>query len=505
MRNLSTLIKVAYASLRYRIGGVGLTIASVTLSVFVLLSVEHIRQEARNGFASTVSGVDLIVGARTGEINLLLLSIFRIGNATANLSWGAVEEISEQKSVAWVVPISLGDSHRTFRVVGTTAEFFSRYKYAQKKPLSFSQGGEFDAVQDVVLGARAAVKLSYVLGDSLVLSHGVADTSFLHHEDLPFSVSGILEQTGTPVDNAIFVSLDAIEAMHSEDSESDNRQRVHEGHESHAAHEESEVHEEHEEHEAQEEHEAHEAHEAHKSDSDHLSHEGEESHTEEHHAAHEGRGAHVAYDAHEGDSDHPNHEGEESLNDHDHRTIGSVTAILVGLDSPISTLVVQRWINEYSEEALLGILPGVALTQLWSLLGNIEAVLLGISILVFVSSLLGLNAMLLASMRERRREIEILRSIGAPSLFIWGLLIIESLLIITIGVVLAIFGLLLAISLANDVLANELGILLSVQILNTSNLSAIGLIYLTALVMTLVPAWRAYSVSRSAGSSGSKD
>ncbi len=482
MRNLSTLIKVAYASLRYRIGGVGLTIASVTLSVFVLLSVEHIRQEARNGFASTVSGVDLIVGARTGEINLLLLSIFRVGNATANVSWGAVEEISEQKSISWVVPISLGDSHRTFRVVGTTAEFFSRYKYAQKKPLSFSQGSEFDALQDVVLGARAAVKLSYVLGDSLVLSHGVADTSFLHHEDLPFSVSGILERTGTPVDNAIFVSLNAIEAMHSEDRESENRQRLHGGHESHAAHEESYV---------------HEGHEAHESD---LMHEGEESHW-----AHEEGGAHEVHDAQEGDSDHPNHKGEESDNYHDHRAIGYVTAILVGLDSPISTLVVQRWINEYSEEALLGILPGVALTQLWALLGNIEAVLLGISILVFVSSLLGLNAMLLASMRERRREIEILRSIGAPSLFIWGLLIIESLLIITIGVVLAIFGLLLAISLANDVLANELGISLSAQILNTSNLSAIGLIYLTALAMTLVPAWRAYSVSRSAGSSGSKN
>ena len=482
MKNLSTLIKVAYASLRYRIGGVGLTIASVTLSVFVLLSVEHIRQEARNGFASTVSGVDLIVGARTGEINLLLLSIFRVGNATANVSWGAVEEISEQKSISWVVPISLGDSHRTFRVVGTTAEFFSRYKYAQKKPLSFSQGGEFDALQDVVLGARAAVKLSYVLGDSLVLSHGVADTSFLHHEDLPFSVSGILERTGTPVDNAIFVSLNAIEAMHSEDRESENRQRLHEGHESHAAHEESEV---------------HEGHEGHESD---PMHKGEESHW-----AHEEGGAHEVHDAQEGDSDHPNHKGEESDKYHDHRAIGSVTAILVGLDSPISTLVVQRWINEYSEEALLGILPGVALTQLWALLGNIEAVLLGISILVFVSSLLGLNAMLLASMRERRREIEILRSIGAPSLFIWGLLIIESLLIITIGVVLAIFGLLLAISLANDVLANELGISLSAQILNTSNLSAIGLIYLTALAMTLVPAWRAYSVSRSAGSSGSKN
>ena len=464
MKKLSTLIKVAYASLSHRIGGVALTIASVALSVFMLLSVEHIRQEARIGFASTVSGVDLIVGARTGEINLLLLSIFRIGNATANMSWNTVENIRDQEAVSWVVPISLGDSHRTFSVVGTTADFFSRYKYAQKKTLTFSHGGEFDTLQDVVLGARAAARLSYVLGDSLVLSHGVADTSFLHHEELPLRVSGILEKTGTPVDNAIFVSLDAIEAIHSEGSESDNE---------HKAHEEQEEHESYGVHHDNDSHEAHEAHEAH--------------------------------EVLESVSDHSVHTDKESRDAHGHTPINSVTAVLVGLDSPISTLVVQRWINEYSEEALLGILPGVALTQLWTLLGSIESLLLGISILVFVSSLLGLNAMLLASMRERRREIEILRSIGAPSLFILGLLIIESLLIVTIGVLVAICGLLLTIILANDVLANEFGILLSAQILNTPNLSAIGLIYLTALLMTLVPAWQAYAVSRAVGSSASKN
>ena len=88
-------------------------------------------------------------------------------------------------------------------------------------------------------------------------------------------------------------------------------------------------------------------------------------------------------------------------------------------------------------EALLAILPGVALTQLWELVGNVESVLLGISVLILVSSLLGLNAMLLASMRERRREIEVLRSIGAPSSFILSLLMIESLLIVSVGVVLA--------------------------------------------------------------------
>ena len=107
--------------------------------------------------------------------------------------------------------------------------------------------------------------------------------------------------------------------------------------------------------------------------------------------------------------------------------------------------------------------------------------------------------MLLASMRERRREIEILRSIGAPSLFILGLLLIESLLIVTFGVLLAIAGLLLTIAFANGVLANELGVLLSSQIFNTSNLTALGLIYLTTLLLTLIPAWQAYAVSKSIG------
>ena len=87
MGQVSTLLQVAYQSLRYRMSGVLLTILSVALSVFVLLGVEHVRQETRSGFASTVSGVDLIVGARTGDINLLLLSVFRIGNATANVTW----------------------------------------------------------------------------------------------------------------------------------------------------------------------------------------------------------------------------------------------------------------------------------------------------------------------------------------------------------------------------------------------------------------------------------
>lgn len=457
MGSFGTVLLVASRSLRYRLSGVLLTIASVALSVFVLLGVEHVRQEARTGFASTVSGVDLIVGARTGEINLLLLSIFRIGTATANVSWESVEQLEQQKNVVWTVPISLGDSHRSFRVIGTTEAFFTRYKYGAKQSITFQQGQSFEAVAEVVLGARVATELGYQLGDSLVLSHGMADTSFSHHDQLPFSVSGILAATGTPIDNALFVGLEAIEAMHSDGESEDHR-----GHNDHDEHDGHDEHEEHEDHDAHEDHDGHEDHDAH------------EVH-DEHHAG------------------------------HDHPPIGTVTAVLVGLNSPITTLQVKRWVDEFADEALLAILPGVALTQLWELVGNVEAILLGISILILVSSLLGLNAMLLASMRERRREIEVLRSIGAPSSFIVSLLMIESLLIVSVGVVLAVLSLLASITAANTLFAETFGLMISSQILSPSNITALGLIYLTAILVTLLPALQAYRVSRAVGTAAAAD
>lgn len=499
MGAFGTVLLVASRSLRYRLSGVLLTIASVALSVFVLLGVEHVRQEARSGFASTVSGVDLIVGARTGEINLLLLSIFRIGTATANVSWESVEQLDQQRNVDWTVPISLGDSHRNFRVIGTTQAFFSRYKYGAKQPLVFEQGQPFEAVAEVVLGARVARELGYQLGDSLVLSHGMADTSFTHHDQLPFAVSGVLAGTGTPIDNALFVGLEAIDAMHSDG-----------GSENHQAHEAPEAHDAHERHEEHEEHEGHEGHEEHDAHEDHDAHEGRDEHeVHEEHVVHEDHDAHEGHDAHE---DHDTHEEHEALDDHeehheahDHPPIGTVTAVLVGLSSPITTLQVKRWVDEYEGEALLAILPGVALTQLWELVGNVESVLLGISVLILVSSLLGLNAMLLASMRERRREIEVLRSIGAPSSFILSLLMIESLLIVSVGVVLAVGTLLASITAANTLFAETFGLMISSQILNPSNVTALGLIYLTAVIVTLLPALQAYRVSRSVGAATAAD
>ena len=543
MGTLGALFGVAYQSLRYRIGGVVLAIAAVAISVFVLLSVEHVRHEARSSFASTVSNVDLIVGARTGEINLLLLSIFRIGTPTANVAWESVEAIAEQPNVEWVVPISLGDSHKNFRVVGTTAEFFDRYMYGQSQPLTFQVGQRFDDTLDVVVGSRVAAELGYALGDELILSHGMADTSFTHHDQVSFSITGLLAPTGTPVDNALFVSLEAIEAIHADEGETESSadgspgyvkaHEEHEEHEEHGQHDETKHHDEHahhgehnehedkhahhdehedhehkdehadhDDHEEHEEHEEHAHHEEHEHEDEHghhderNEHEDEQAHHDEHvkHERHDEHGQeteHAHHDEHDEHEEHSDHHG------HDHPPLGTVTAILVGLDSPGVTLQVQRRINEYTDEALLAILPGFTLAQLWSLVGGVENVLRGISVLVFISALFGLNAMMLASMRERKREIEILRSIGAPSLFIVALLVIESLLVVTLGIVLALAGLIGAILVANNLLASELGIMLSLQVLYSSSFIALALIYLTTLILSLVPAWRAYAVAHS--------
>ena len=207
-------IKIAAKSLLSRKGSVLLSLMAMTISIFVLLGVEHIRQQTKENFSSTVSGVDLIVGARTGSLNLLLYSVFRIGSPTNNIRWETYENIASNNKVKWAIPISLGDSHKGYRVLGTSTDYFKHFSYGKQHQLVFANGHAFDQVFDLVLGSEVAKKLGYKLGDKIILAHGIATTSFSMHDDRPFTVTGILEPTGTPVDQTLHVSLQGIEAIH---------------------------------------------------------------------------------------------------------------------------------------------------------------------------------------------------------------------------------------------------------------------------------------------------
>jgi putative ABC transport system permease protein len=206
--------KLAIKSLLDRKGSVMLALVAMAVSVYVLLGVEHIRNQAKENFSSTVSGVDLIVGARTGSLNLLLYSVFRIGSATNNIQWQSFEDLKNDPKIKWAIPLSLGDSHKGFRVLGTNEEYFQHFSYAQGEKLKFADGVPFNGVFDVVLGSGVAEKLNYKIGDKIIVSHGLVSTSFSMHDDRPFTVVGILKPTGTPVDQTLHVSLQGIEAIH---------------------------------------------------------------------------------------------------------------------------------------------------------------------------------------------------------------------------------------------------------------------------------------------------
>ncbi|MBM3222197.1 MAG: FtsX-like permease family protein [Candidatus Tectomicrobia bacterium] len=209
------LLSLAWKSLKNRKLTTSLTLFSIALSVGLLIGVEHVRRGVREHFSHTISQTDLIVGARGGTLQLLLYAVFGMGTATNNISYATYDKLRQHPAVKWTIPYSLGDSHRGFRVIGTTEDFYKEYRYRQDRQLVFAAGKPASEVFDVVLGHTVAQQLGYTLGDAIVVAHGVTSgRGIIQHDDKPFRVVGILRQTATPVDRALYITLEGMEAMH---------------------------------------------------------------------------------------------------------------------------------------------------------------------------------------------------------------------------------------------------------------------------------------------------
>ena len=176
------LLKLSINSLYARLLTVGMTVLAISFSLMLYMSVEKLRTSAYTSFTDTISQTDLIIGARASSVQLMLYSVFRIGNATNNITWESYQDILNKDEIDWAVPISLGDSHKGFRVMGTTEEFFTRYKYRGGQSINIKKGYLFDDLYDVVLGAGVAEKLQYDVNTPLIVSHGLQ--SFSDHDDL---------------------------------------------------------------------------------------------------------------------------------------------------------------------------------------------------------------------------------------------------------------------------------------------------------------------------------
>lgn len=412
------LTPLALKSLLNRRGTVMLTIVTIAISVMLLLGVEKVRTGARDSFTNTISGTDLIIGPRGGRIQLLLYSVFRIGTPSANISWESYQDIRALPEIAWTVPLSMGDSHRGFRVVGTTSEYFKYYRYGSKQALHFRQGVPFEDLFDAVLGADVAQNLGYRIGNEIALTHGVDAIGLHKHEDKPFRVVGILDRTGTPVDRTVHISLEGLEAVHA----------------------------------------------------DWIG------------------GAHLPGDSLSAEQVR-----------HMKLVPDSVTALLVGLTSRRAALSLQRAINGYRGEPLLAIMPGVTLQELWDAIGIAESALMAISTLVVITGLLGMITTTLAGLNERRREMAILRSVGARPIHIFGLLTTEAGLLASLGSTLGMALLYLGLILAQSLIATRYGLHIAVSPPLMRDCLILGAIILAGFLAGFIPAYRAYRFSLADG------
>lgn len=405
-------LKLAIKSLRNRAFSTTLTVISICLSITLLLTVERAKRAAEEGFTQTISRTDLIVGARSGPLQLILYTVFNMGNATHNISYDSYQDIAQNPAVSWTIPYSLGDGHRGFRVVGTNEDFFKFYHYRGYQKIEMQQGIPFKDLWDVVIGSDVASKLDYKVGSRIVVSHGVTKTEgVLNHDDKPFVVSGVMKPTGTPLDRAVYITLQGMEALH--------------------------------------------------------------------------------MDWQDGAAPSADKRIPRDKIQKDNIKVHSITAFFLGAKSRIDTLKLQREINNFKEEPLLAIIPGVVLAELWQGLSYIEGVLRGISWMVVLVGFLGMLIALTTTLNERRREMAILRAVGAKSSQIVGLLVFESALLTMLGVLLGMILSWLMMAILGPWAEREFGLYLEGPLFTQKEFIYVVVTLIGGTVIGLIPALRA--------------
>jgi putative ABC transport system permease protein len=433
------LLSMVRKSLTNRLLATSLTLASIALSVALLLGIENVRAGMRESFSNTISRTDLIVGARGGSLQLLLYSVFGIGSPTNNVSWETYLHFADHPAVAWTVPISLGDSHRGFRVIGTDSSFYEHYRYGGGRAIAFAAGRMPADDHEVVLGRQVADELDYDIGDDVVITHGLFGTGIMDHDEQPFRVVGVLERTFTPVDRALYVTLGGIDA-------------VHEGFMS-----------------------------------DPFAAGASPAFAPPSFAEPDTTAAADAADA--ADAGHATGAAEPA----------QITAFFVGARTRIATLQLQREINTHEEEPIMAILPGVALAEMWRAVGYAEDALLVVTLFVVLVGLIGMLLSLYSSLEARRREMAILRAVGVGAPRIFALLVLESGLLGLAGALSGVALVYALLALLKGVVESTFGLYLPVQPPTTTAWLYLAAVVVASFLIGLVPAVKAYRNSLADG------
>ena len=387
-----------------------LCILSIALSVTLFLAIERIRNGARDGFTNTISKTDLIIGAKGGQLQLLLYTVFHIGGAVNNIRMSTYEDIKSNHLVEWAIPISLGDTYKGYRVVATDENFFEHYRFRGDNKVELLSGKIPTETFDVAIGAEVAKKFKLKVGDPIVLSHGISAEAILNHQSTPFHIVGIVSPTQTPIDTGVFINLYGMEAMHF----------------------------------------------------------GWESGVPS------------------GESVNPDRFKKENIK------ITQLTSFMVKLKSRIAVLKMRREIDAYDKEPIMAIIPALSLQEMWQTIGYVEQILFLVSLCVLLVGVLSILISLYTSINERRREMAILRSLGASSFHIFSLLLYESSFLVMLGCLFGVVSLYGVLIFVRPWLESNFSVYLEVQSLSKSEWIYLLGIFIAGTLAGLIPAIKAY-------------
>jgi len=389
-----SLFKLLLKSIQFRKQSLLISMMTIALSLLLLLFVESLKTSAKSSFTNTISKTDLIVGEKGGRLQLILYSLFHLGSPINNISYESYEEIKNNKKVKWTIPLSFGDGHRGFRVIGTNNNILDFFHYRNNKKLNLKEGHNFRTNLDVIIGSKVAKSLNYSLGKLITISHGIEEGSS-EHDHLKFKIVGILDSTQTPIDKAVLVSLEAIELLHDPELNPEDK----------------------------------------------------------------------------------------NIETH------QISSFLLGLKSRIHTLHLQRSIEEYEDDSLMAVIPALELNNLWSLLAQVEKVLLIIFIFVLVIAFLNMIIAIISSLNERKKEMAILRSLGLSPLHIFLLLIAESVIVTLGSLFLSLTIFLLCLYFGQSYFDDQYGLSLS---LNQNLIKWLAFFLFMGPIISIYPALQAY-------------
>lgn len=437
-----------------------LTILSVALGVGLITSVLLMRDETERRFVDEGQAFDVAIGAVGSTQQLVLSSVYFIGQPAGNIPYSVYERVKRDEEVVAAFPIGMGDSYKGFRIIGTNRDLLefdwtNRITGKERNTYKLAEGRYFEKSFEAVLGHTVAKETGLAVGDSFASTHGLMDVQGVEeHKDTPYTVVGILSPSGTPNDRVVFVELDSIWHTHEHEYGTPSltgsiATSLQPAEDSHAA-----------------------------SGHEDTGHED----TGHEDTGHEDTGHE---DTRHGESGH-----EESA--HDGMEQQETTAVLVVLESPGQRMqFIPRIVRE--TPGIVAADPIREVQRLYEqLLGTARQVLLAIGYLVAVISSISILIGLYLAIVQRRRDLAIMRALGASSGEVFGAVLIEAFWVTLMGIG---AGWVVGTGLTYGLglyLTERIGFAVSAFRPSPDMVTAYSVVLLMGMLAGILPAWQAY-------------